>query len=293
MTGAMGGIELKSTAIPAAVAAALIISLCTGAAAQAQTPDKPQAQSKPAAKPPAKPKPQAKPAAQPKPTVTPDVPGRKSVCVASALGHKFRVQKVGVMVFGNALEEVATSSWGIDDFAISRIQGLLDGKYTVRRLPLSEQNLNALEAADNGGLLFGGSTAAVSGPLRSAAAATKCDMYLTVTRAGAQLAGTNQALGGLGVLARGSILGDLVYVHAIFNLRTYDSNLTHLRTERASLAPLLVTGLTPPGIYGMYKQVDASWFPAAPQSAVQSAQLKNTVRALVEEGLAKTLKEVL
>jgi hypothetical protein len=283
---------LEPIARLAAVAAAFIICLPAGTVAQAQTADKPQAQPRPAAKPPARPKPQAKPAAQPKETAAPEVPGRKSVCVASALGHKFRVQKVGVMVFGNALDEIATSSWGIDDFVMSRIQGVLGGKYTVRRLPLSEQNLNALEAADAGGLLFGGSTAAVSGPLRSAAAGTKCDVYLTVTRAGAQLGGTNQTLGGLGILARGSILGDIVYVHAIFNLRSYDSNLTHLRTERASLTPLLVTGLTAPGIYSMVKQVDASWFPTPPQAAAQSAQLKNTVRALVDEGLAKTLKEV-
>jgi hypothetical protein len=56
--------------------------------------------------------------------------------------------------------------------------------------------------------------------------------------------------------------------------------------------PLLVSGLTPPGIYGMYTNVDVSWFPAAPQAAAQSAQLKSAARELVGQGLAKTLPEM-
>jgi hypothetical protein len=55
------------------------------------------------------------------------------------------------------------------------------------------------------------------------------------------------------------------------------------------MAPLLVSGLTPPSIYGMYTKVDASLFPAAPQAAAQSAPLKNAARELVGQGLAKTL----
>jgi hypothetical protein len=244
----------------AAVAAAVIICLQSGAPGNAQTAQQ-----------------------QPKPS------GGKNLCVASALGHTFWVQKIGIMVFGNSLDEVPTGSWGIDDFVVSRIQSIVTGKYAIRRLPLSAQNLSALEAADAGGLLFGGSSAAVSNPLRSAAGGAKCDMYLTVTRAAAQFAGTNQTVGGLGIVSKSTILGDQVFVHAIFNLRTYDSNLNHLRTERASKAPLLLTGLGGAAMYGMEKSVDASWFPAVPKAAAQSAQLKNAVRALIDEGLKKEL----
>lgn len=196
------------------------------------------------------------------------------------------------MVFGNSLDEVATGSWGIDDFVAGRIQGILSGKYAMHRLPLSGQNLNALEQAGAGGLLFGGSSAAVSGPLSAAAGGAKCDIYITVTRSAATFAGTNQKVGGLGIVEQAGLF-ERVYVHAIFDIRTYDSNLAHLRTERAAMNPLLVSGLTPPGIYGMYTKVDASWFPAPPQSAPQSAQLKNATRELVGEGLTKTLPTML
>jgi hypothetical protein len=92
----------------------------------------------------------------------------------------------------------------------------------------------------------------------------------------------------LGIVEQAGLF-ERVYLHAVFDIRLYDSNLALVRTERAAMNPLLVTGLTAPGIYGMYTKVDASWFPAPPQAAAQNAQLKNAPRELVNQGLAKTL----
>jgi hypothetical protein len=274
----------------AALAAALILSgSATLAVAQTAPAPKPAPTPKPAAAAkPAAPKPAAtKPAAKPATQAAPSESG-PTACVASALGHTFRVQKVGLMIFGNALDEVATESWGIDDAVVSSIQRALSGKYAVRRLPVSGQTLNALEQAGAGGLLFGGSGSAVAGPLRAAAGGARCDLYVAVTRAAAQFGGTNQTVAGLGIVQRGGLL-ESVYVHAIFDVRTYDSNFTAIRSERAAMQPLLVSGMVPPGIYGMYREVDGGLFPATPQAAAQSAQLKATTRDLVNEGLAKTL----
>jgi hypothetical protein len=59
------------------------------------------------------------------------------------------------------------------------------------------------------------------------------------------------------------------------------------------MQPLLMGGMVPPGIYGMYRKVDAPLFPEAPQATAQSAQLKTIARDLVNEGLAKTLPGML
>ena len=39
---------------------------------------------------------------------------RKRVCVISAIGDTYSLQKVGITVFGNALDKVPIEAWGID-----------------------------------------------------------------------------------------------------------------------------------------------------------------------------------
>ena len=38
-------------------------------------------------------------------------PGGRTVCVASVIGHKFDVQTIGLMVFGNKLESATIEVW--------------------------------------------------------------------------------------------------------------------------------------------------------------------------------------
>jgi hypothetical protein len=140
---------LEPIARLAVVAATLIIYTCLhgGTAAQAQIAEKPQPQSKPGAKPTARPKPQAKPAAQAKETAAPEVAGHKSVCVASAIGHTFQVKAVGLTIFGNSEENIATESWGIDDAAAAAVRRILGKDYNVRRLPVSREAVASFETS--------------------------------------------------------------------------------------------------------------------------------------------------
>jgi hypothetical protein len=75
----------------------------------------------------------------------PAAPAGPSVCVASAIGHTFHVQKIGFMAFGNALDVVPIDSWGIDDFVVRRIGAMVGKRATVRRIRLPPAMLAAYE----------------------------------------------------------------------------------------------------------------------------------------------------
>src|SRR5436853_5599209 len=76
---------------------------------------------------------------------SPPTSAGKSVCVIPTVGHKFEVKKIGLMVFGNALDELAVDSWGIDELIVRKAGALLGKKYSVRRVNFSKATLAALE----------------------------------------------------------------------------------------------------------------------------------------------------
>jgi hypothetical protein len=274
-----GGV-LEPIAIRAAVAAALIICLHTGTAAQAQTPGTPQTQTKPAAKPAVKPKPQAKPAAHPRESAPAEVAGHKSVCVASAIGHTFQVKAVGLTIFGNSEENLATESWGIDDAAAAAVRRILGKDYNVRRLAVSREAVASFET----------SRFSYADLLRTVSAgAPRCDVYVLLNRIATNYNGTNQYIAGLGILD-GSSLVDRTWVFASFTVRVYAGDTFGLlKSVKPGTNPLEnMFG----GIGCTYRKVDKTWWPTPASAAVQNARLKTATRELVEEGVAQALKEV-
>src|SRR4051794_24392584 len=88
----------------------------------------------------AAPQPAAK-AARAKPSTSqsvspPPAASGKCVGVLSQLGETFAVEKVGIVVFQNALDEVPIDSWRIDDLVAARISTFVGHRATVRRLTL-------------------------------------------------------------------------------------------------------------------------------------------------------------
>ena len=59
----------------------------------------------------------------PSPEASKTISGARSVGVISAVGHKFAVQKIGITVFGNELNEATIDVWGIDDAVAIVISG--------------------------------------------------------------------------------------------------------------------------------------------------------------------------
>lgn len=249
----MGGF-VRATTKWAAFAAALLIGCASSTIAQAQA-GKPQKQSA----------------------------GGKSVCVASALGHRFAMQRIGLMVFGNALQHATVDSWGIDEAAVRRI-GQIAGAhgYSVRRVTLPKA---AADANASFGNLFDNP---VRAQLRALAATTKCSFYITVKPSSRSYNGTNQHLSGLGIVETPGMF-DRIFVFASFAVIVYDGS--NFQTVKISTPGNSEPGLMA-GPSAMYKQVDRSWVPATPQAAAQSVQLRNTSRALVEEGMSKALMGV-
>jgi hypothetical protein len=47
------------------------------------------------------------------------------------------------------------------------------------------------------------------------------------------------------------------------------------------------------GIGGLSRRVDKTWWPESPQAAAHSAQIRDGIRALVNQGLEKTLPGML
>src|SRR5262245_53461876 len=58
----------------------------------------------------------------------------RTVGVISAVGSTFALQKVGITVFGNELNEVPITVWGLDDAVASRLSALLTKRFTVKRI---------------------------------------------------------------------------------------------------------------------------------------------------------------
>ena len=220
---------------------------------------------------------QAKETAQP-------APSGKSVCVASTLGHQFAVQKIGMTVFGNALDKIAIDSWGIDEAAVRRIGQIAGKGYAVRRIAIP-----AAAAAEPNAPFSGWLSNPVEMRMRAIAAASpKCDVYVSLAPASRNY--STQHLTGLGIVDTSPIV-DRIFVFASFSVVIHDGDTFSVLKVALPDAGLFSAGLMA-APSAMYQQVDRSWVPATPQTAAQNAQLKNATRALVEEGLSKALSGV-
>lgn len=197
------------------------------------------------------------------------------------------MQKIGVTIFGNALEKIPIESWGIDDAAVQKIGQIMGPQVNVRRLAIPGAALKALE---NPAPFSGWDSNPLEELLRAAAAGSpKCELYVTLTRIGFNYNQTNQTVTGLTIVDT-SPLVDRVFLVAGFVIALYDSDLKYLKRDIPGFN--LLPGLMA-APQAMHRQVDRTWMPEPPQAAAQSAQLKNATRALVEDGLAKTLPALL
>jgi hypothetical protein len=245
----------------------------------------------------AKPAKPAAPRKQAKPRRAKDVPAApqsqsagKTICVASGLGRTFDVKTIGLMVFGNALERVAIESWGIDDAVVRQVGAVVGKQYAVQRIKVPQAALAAYEKP----ALFSSPINDLFAAVRAATPPpAKCELYVLVNTTSSSYPGTNQTLDGLGILHHDTLF-ERHYLYAIYSIYVFDgATSTRLRGETAATDPILMSAISGPGIHGMYRRLDKSWWPATPQAAAQNAQLKNATRMLVEEGLAKTVPGML
>jgi len=202
----------------------------------------------------------------------------RTVGVISAVGSKFALQKVGIMVFGNELNEVPIGSWGLDDAVASRVSGVLSKRFTVRRI-----------SAPAG--LTWESEAAVQDNVRKLAASANCDLYIVVTTAGVPFGGTNQYVGGIGMVEGGGAINpDNVTLYAVTAVHLYDGRtFERLIWQRPGFA---IGGSIGNVVNAPHRRLDRTWWPATPQ-AVHSEKYKAAARSLLTDSVGATVPEMM
>lgn len=212
-----------------------------------------------------------------------------SVCVASAIGHRFDVQTIGITIFGNSLQSTPIDSWGIDDLAASKVAALLPGM-TVRRMYLSRPALLAYETRQAGDIFTRNRNAEFMTALRAAALTVpKCNFYLAIVRYRGQDAGTNQIISGLGVVKHDATIVSRTTVFAVITPMLYDSNFNNIRMpfSASDFGNAMAAGLS--GASPNHQEIDNANWPSTPQAAVQNAVLRDTTKMLIDRILTRTV----
>jgi hypothetical protein len=224
----------------------------------------------------------------PAPEASKAIGGAKTVGVVSAIGHKFTLQKVGITVFGNELNEVPIDSWGIDDAVANKVSVLLGSRFTVKRINFPKETFASYEKPS----AFTDSSAVLQGIVRNLAVSQKHDLYVVVTRAGVPFGNTNQTVAGLGMIEAGGTLNpDNVHLFAIITVHLYNGQtFQQLHWQRAEFS--IGSSLLGNVINGPHRRLDRTWWPAN-SHAVHNDRLKSATRALVEQSLATTIPDVM
>jgi hypothetical protein len=215
---------------------------------------------------------------------------RKSVCVISAIGDTYSLQKVGVTVFGNALDKVPIDAWGIDKAVGDKISSRLAHRFDARRLDYPRGAFAHIERVRSA---FSGDNKDFREEIRDAArgivASHNCDLCIVVSKSGSMYGNTNQALYGLGILDNSNLVfTDTFYLFALWEMRVFDGKtfavLGHKRAQGPDM-PLMFL------IRGPYRKVDKSWWPAPAQIA-QNARLRGATLELLEQSIDAVVAEL-
>jgi len=213
---------------------------------------------------------------------------RKSVCAISGVGDTFSLQKVGITVFGNALDKVPIDSWGIDDFVVKKVGAQLGQRFDVKRVTYPKGAFAPLERPKSP---FSEPKDDRKEIVRGIVGNQKCDLAIVVTKSGSQVGGTNQAVFGLGIVGAGeAIFSDNVWLFALSEIRVYDGRtfavLGHKRsyTWQPSLGGTFIRGPS--------RQVGKAGWPASPAHVASDTKLKQATMELLGESVVAMLAEL-
>jgi hypothetical protein len=210
----------------------------------------------------------------------------RTVGVISAVGGKFALQKVGITVFGNELNEVPIGSWGLDDAVASRVSAVLSKRFTVKRIAVPQEALAAYEKP----AAFSDSDATLQGIVRKLAGSANCDLYIVVTRAGISFSGTNQVVAGIGMVEGGGAINpDNVTLYAVTTVHLYDGRtFERLLWQRPGFS---IGGSIGNVVNAPHRTLDRTWWPATPQG-VNNEKYKAATRALLVDSVGAAIPEM-
>lgn len=198
--------------------------------------------------------------------------GIRTVGIISAFNDTFHVQKIGLMVFGNDLQEFPIGSWGMDDLVIGKVRALLSKRYDVK--PVTYQKA-AIASAQGSWGSFGEN-------IRPHISTQGLDAYVVLRSNSSQYMNTNQTLSGFGVLDYADIH---YFLFALYYVRLIDGR-DFSELDGGNSAP----PFSGP-IRGPHQKVDQSWWPTS-LAAASNPRLKAGMIDLIDKSLPDTLKRL-
>ncbi|WP_349631869.1 hypothetical protein [Bradyrhizobium iriomotense] len=233
--------------------------------------------------------PKAKPVAK-QPVAVESGPCRLGVI--SVIGDRYAVQKFGLTIFENEVNEVPID-WGLDDLVFARVRAATNNDPAVRRITYPKGVFDPF---------YNPKTILIRDPgerlpviVRSFTANASCERYLVATTFKAELPNTHMTLNGIGTYNQG--LGGLLrHSHLFANVaitlidgRTYEEIKRPFVNFGANFAASMRLTEDP------LTKLDNSLFPEPPAAASASTALRERTRALVadrlDRGLPGYLKE--
>jgi hypothetical protein len=182
---------------------------------------------------------------------------------------------------------VPIGSWGLDDAVTSRVSAVLSKRFTVKRIAVPQ---GAFASYENPAA-FSDSDGTLQGIVRKLAGSANCDLIVVVTRAGIPFSGTNQVVTGIGMVEGGGAINpDNVTLYAVTAVHLYDGrSFERLLWQRPGFA---IGGSLGSVVNAPHRTLDRTWWPSTPQ-AVHSEKLKSATRAVLVDGIAGTVPEML
>lgn len=212
------------------------------------------------------------------------LPRGSCIGVLSTIGHSFTVKTIGLMVFNNEEKEVAIDSWGIDNLVVNRIRAHIGPQVTTKRIAYPKEALNSRKQRG----LFADNEGPLKAHLQALSPSERCARYVVVARSDTDYAGTNQSIGGLGIVRRTAIITHSTFpLYSIFRLTVYDgtnwSRLRNLAAVAADQGPWM--GI----VRGPHVGIETAGWPDPAESAARSARLRQATSELVSQTLDRTL----
>jgi hypothetical protein len=270
----------------------VLLALALAPAAQAQTAPTAATPStsspvKPAVRKPSPPKPGAA-ATSAAPAAVPTGP---CIGVIPHIGERFAVQRVGLTVFGNELNDVPIGSWGLDDLVVARVRAAVGTRFAVRRITYANNAFDPHIHAPSG--LFASLDEELKGVVRAITHPGECERYVVVLKGSSQFGGTNQTVEGIGIVNTGiaSLTKTVLFALSsivVFDGRTYEIVKTGrgLTGQENTLAAVLLVGY----VHGPNLMLtDFSW-PPTPEAVTG---LRDATRALLAQSLDRALPALL
>jgi hypothetical protein len=192
-------------------------------------------------------------ACQTKPIEPAKVSSIKTMGVISGVGEYGSLRTVGLTVFGNDSASVPGLMAGTDQFIADRLVAELRDRFDVKPIRADLSALDSKHAYFPGSQkIIGETRRPVEDAARSEFAANGLDAYILVTPGFSPVGGTNQGVGGLGLLKWNRLFDSRYSLFALYSLIVFDGHdFTIIGTMKA-----LPEGFVVRGPFG---DVDESW----------------------------------